>query len=565
MKTFIVLVKSGEHTYAKEVWNERKGKRVIQHYVRSLGRATRDRNGNIQLLSRKLPKNFVIHDHADAQLLFKLAENLSIPDIINEKTAANKTELNPGMLLTLLAVAHASENLSFPKFRFWYSYSGLEGNAGIEAEKLEKANISRTLETISWKPSIGSEDTPGDIVYEVEKALWSELRKLGKKKRQTVYYDITPIYSYSEALELAFFGRSSAKRSSSGKKTRQINIGLAVSAPHAFPILHRIFAGNVTDKSTLREVCALLVKKKFFKSKPLLVLDRGFDPKTALKNLRDNKKTQISYLIALPFCSKEIREIAAMPTEEDISKPENLLAGKEEYAIKFQAKLFGAEEHFILTFDPARKAAEKLVRDRKLKKSREWLEACQKRLPKGRYMDEKRLILRIDRALHGVGRYVGYRLGKKGDRITGLDFWINTEAVKEAELLDGRFLLVCSDKRMGTDGCVKTYSNRDLIEKAFRTFKGPIGIEPTRCRRVEQVNTRIFISYLSYVLLSYLRYLMEKDGLLETIGVEELLMKANRIKIVKGVEEEGVTFSSISTLRAGDKKIIPFLKKFIDL
>ena len=58
---------------------------------------------------------------------------------------------------------------------------------------------------------------------------------------------------------------------------------------------------------------------------------------------------------------------------------------------------------------------------------------------------------------------------------------------------------------------------------------------------------------------------MEKDGFLETMGVEELLMKANRIKIVKGVEEEGNTFSSVSTLRAGDKKITPFLKKFVDL
>jgi transposase len=549
MKTYTVLVKSGKHTYAREVWSERRGKKVIQHYVRALGRATRDKDGNIVLLGKKIPSDFVVYDYADAQLLFSLAEKLSLPVIINEKVGANTEIKNPGMLLTLLAVAHASGNLSFPKFQFWYSYSWLKEKAGMDEEELTPTSISRTLEKISWKPSIGSQDVVGDIVYDVEMELWKKIEEI-EGKEAPIYYDVTPVYTYSEKLEIALLGRPG------GKKLPRINVGLIVSRPNALPIMHRIFPGNVTDKVTLGEISALL-KKKFGLRKNMVVLDRGFDPETALKCLINAK---LGYLIALPFQSKEICSIATSVPEEKICRAENLFLN--EYAMSVERKLFGRVERFILIFNPAKKAAERLLRDGKIKETMQALESYREKLRKGNYTDENRVILRIDRILHGVGEYFGYELKKSGERISDLTFYKKEDAIKKAKLLDGRFMLVCSDEKMSIEGCIELYRDRDLIEKTFRTFKGQIGVEPTRCRRLEQVNARIFISYLSYLLLSYLRYLMRKHKFVG-VSVEELLMKANRIKIVRNVEESGVVFSAISSIRAKERKIIPFLRKFI--
>lgn len=551
MKTYTVLVKSGKHTYAREVWSERKGNKVVQHYVRSRGRATRDKDGNIVLLGRTLPRDFVVYDHADAQLLFSLAEKLSLPDVINEKVRANSGIKNPGMLLTLLAVAHASENLSFPKFQFWYSYSGLEEKAGIDEGELTPTNISRELEKISWKPSIGSQDTVGDIVYDVEAELWKKLEKIEGEKAP-VYYDVTLVYTYSEKLEIALFGRPS------GKKLPRINVGLVVSRPNAFPMMHRIFPGNVTDKATLGEISALL-EHKFGLRKNMVILDRGFDPKTALKCLRGAK---LGYLIALPFQSEKICSIATSVPEGKLCRADNLFLN--EYAVSIERELFGKKERFILVFNPAKKVAERLLRDGKVKEATQALESYRKKLRKGNYTDENRVVLRIDRILRGVGEYFGYGLKKSGGRISDFTFHKKEDAIRKAELLDGRFMLVCSDRRMGIERCLELYKDKDLIEKTFRTFKGQIGVEPTRCRRLEQVNARIFISYLSYLLLSYLRYLMRKHEFVE-IGVEELLMKANRVKLVKNVEESGVGFSAISSIRAKDRKILPFLRKFIEV
>lgn len=547
MKTFLVLVKSGGHTYAREVWNERKGKKVIQHYVRSLGRATRDKNGKIVLLGKRIPSNFVVYDYADVQLLFNLAERLSIPEIINEKIET-ETELNAGMLMTLLSIAHALGNLSFPKFQFWYSYTGLEKKALIDESKLTPANISRILETVSWRPSIGSKDVAGDIVYEVESDLWKKMRRISRKNAP-IYYDVTSIYTYSENLELASIGRP--KRG----KLPQINIGLVVSRPYAFPMMHRIFAGNVTDKSTLKEISALL-KHKFDATKNMIVLDRGFDPKTTLKCLRE---AEFNYLVALPFQSDEICSIASSVPEERICQAKNLVG--DEYAVSVHKKLFGKNERFIIIFNPARKVAEKLLRDKKMRDAVRRVNSYRERLRNGNYLDERRVILRADRILHGVGKYFGYKLERDNNRICDITLRKKTEVIKKAELLDGRFMLVCSDKKISIEECIDIYRDKDLIEKTFRTFKGPIGIEPTRCGRVEQVNARIFISYLSYLLLSYLRYLMGKDGF--DMGVEEFLMKANKIKIVEDIEENGTSFSAVSTIRAKDKKILPFLRKFI--
>ena len=552
MKTYTVLVKSGKHTYAREVWSERRGDKVIQHYVRSLGRATRDEDGNIVLLGKNIPSDFVVYDYADAQLLFSLAERLSLSDVINEKVGADTEKGNPGMLLTLLAVAHASGNLSFPKFQFWYSYSGLKEKAGIKEEDLAPTNISRALEEISWKPSIGSHDTAGDVVYDVEMELWRGMEKIEGKKAP-VYYDVTPVYTYSEKLEIALPGRPS------GKKLPRINVGLVVSRPNAFPVMHRIFAGNVTDKATLEEISALLRKFGLGKNMVMVILDRGFDPKTALKCLRSAK---LGYLVALPFQLGEICSIAASVPEDKICRAENLVLN--EYVVSVKRKLFGREERFILIFNPAKKVAERLLRDGKIKETMQALESYRKKLRKGKYTDENRVILRIDRILHGVGEYFGYALKKDGGRISDLTFYKKEGAIKEAELLDGRFMLVCSNWEMSIEGCLELYKDKDLIEKTFRTFKGQIGIEPTRCRRLEQVNARIFISYLSYFLLSHLRYLMRKHKFVE-MSAEELLIKANRVKIVRNVEESGVAFSAISSIRAKDRKILPFLRKFIEV
>jgi len=556
MKTFIVLAKSEKHAYAREVWNERKGKKVIQHYVRSLGRATRDKQGKIRLLGKKMPDDFVVYDYAGAQLLFNLAEKLSIPDIINEKARATETGIDTGMLLTLLSIAHSLGNLSFPKFQFWYSYSGLEEQAGIDEEKLTPTNISRVLEKISWKPSLGSQDVVGDIVYDVETGLWEKITKeIEGLKGAPIYYDVTSIYTYSENLEIAFFGH----RQRGAKNLPQINIGLIVSRPNAFPIMHRIFPGNVTDKTTLKEISALMKRKFGLTRKNTLVLDRGFDPETALKCLRAAK---FGYLVALPFQSNEVCSIAASVPEEEICRAENLFFSNE-YAVDIKKTLFGRAERFILIFNPAKKVAEKLLRDGKIKETVQMLDSYGAKLRKGNYMDENQVVLRIDRILHGVGKYFEYELKREGKRISDLVSRKREDVIKKTESLDGRFMLACSDKKLGVEECIKLYKDRDLIEKTFRTFKGPIGIEPTRCRRLEQVNARIFVSYLSYLLLSYLQYLMREYGL--DMGVDEFLMKANKIKIVKSVEESGIAFSAVSTIRAKDEKILPFLRKFVKM
>ncbi len=549
MKTFKVLVKVGKYTYAREVWNERKGKKVIQHYVRSLGRAVRDKNRNIRLLGMKMPSNFVAYDYGDVQLLFKIAKMLGIPEIINENVET-KSNMDVGMLVTLLSIAHATGKLSFPKFQFWYSYSGFEEEVGIDEGKLTSTNISRALENISWKPSIGSEDIAGDIVYEIENEIWKKFKKF-ENVDCPLYYDITSIYTYSENLDIAFFGHAK-----SHEKVPQINVGLVVSRPHAFPMMHRIFAGNVTDKMTLKEI-AILLKKKFNTKRNMLVLDRGFDPKTALNNLR---KAKFESLMMLPFQDKEITSIAMSVPTEKITNVKNLLG--EEYITDVYAKLFGRMERFILGFNPNKKPKEKLSRDKKVKRAYEKLEAYRKSIKTGKHKSEERVYTRIKKIVFGVGKYFRYKVKKKGKLISDIEFEINQKTLKEVESLDGRFLLLCSDKKISKEDCIKIYRDRDLVEKSFGKFKGPIGIEPIGCNRIEQANSRIFISYLSYVLYSYLRYLMSKHKL--KMSVEELLMKANKIKIAKGVED-GKSFSSVSTIRAKDKDIIPFLKKFIDL
>ena len=53
---------------------------------------------------------------------------------------------------------------------------------------------------------------------------------------------------------------------------------------------------------------------------------------------------------------------------------------------------------------------------------------------------------------------------------------------------------------------VRLYFDKDLIEKAFRTLKGVTRLQPIRHWLYNRVIAHVFICYLSYLLLSLLKY-----------------------------------------------------------
>jgi transposase len=108
---------------------------------------------------------------------------------------------------------------------------------------------------------------------------------------------------------------------------------------------------------------------------------------------------------------------------------------------------------------------------------------------------------------------------------------------------------------------VHTYFDKDVIEKAFRSIKGVVGLQPIRHWLARRVTAHVFVCYLAYLLLSMLKFRLRNIALspeqalrdLGTMYKVYLRDRNNEFKIARIVN---LTKHQEKILKAIDKKLI---------
>ena len=92
---------------------------------------------------------------------------------------------------------------------------------------------------------------------------------------------------------------------------------------------------------------------------------------------------------------------------------------------------------------------------------------------------------------------------------------IDYEAVAESEKFDGVYLMV-TNTDFPIDTVIKKYFEKDVIEKSFYSLKSLISIQPVRHWLLRRVKAHIFICYLAYLHLSWMKMLLRKNDILKS-------------------------------------------------
>jgi transposase len=93
--------------------------------------------------------------------------------------------------------------------------------------------------------------------------------------------------------------------------------------------------------------------------------------------------------------------------------------------------------------------------------------------------------------------------------------------LNEEEELNG-YSLIFTTAKLSTDDMVHHYFDKDLIEKAFHSIKGIIRLRPIRHWLYDRVIAHVFICYLSYLLLSILKFRLKKINMSPIKALREL-------------------------------------------
>lgn len=247
---FIRKIRKGDSTYLAKVESYRKDGKVKQRVLEYIGK---DDNGKV------IPKKTIPSE-------FNVTKITRYLDILTIDAIANKLELhdylgNNYKILLSLVYSHLLEKVSIYKIPEW-------------VEQTEVASILK-LKKITAKDLYLSMTDFGEMNFDIIQKMLSKKYNEIEKDNNIAVLDITDTY---------FNGKEAtwkARRGKDGKYDKLIQIALAVSYNNGFPILHKIYEGNISNIKIFEDIINDL---KIYGYNSIIV-DRGMSSKKNINNL----------------------------------------------------------------------------------------------------------------------------------------------------------------------------------------------------------------------------------------------------------------------------------------
>jgi hypothetical protein len=112
---------------------------------------------------------------------------------------------------------------------------------------------------------------------------------------------------------------------------------------------------------------------------------------------------------------------------------------------------------------------------------------------------------------------------------------VNYDAVRKSEQCDGLYIILTTTA-YPTEKVVQQYFDRDLVEKSFCSLKSTLSIQPVRHWLTGRIRAHIFICYLAYFHLTWMKMLLRTHNI--TMSPVKALESLETIYMVKLTDEK---------------------------
>jgi transposase len=456
--SYIRKYKKGTRIYLAEVESKRIDGKVVQRFIRYVGKEADGRT----ILSTSMSDVRVqgIKLHGPLLVLNHLAKEIGLPQHLGEYA---------GEILSMV-YAHCLDFRSVNHMPTWFQRTDLNLLLG-----LEQLTESRLLGGMDFLEKADPE--------QLQRVIFQSVKQRYRLGHSGVIYDVTNTYLYGKQCPLGKLGHD--KEGVDGRPL--IQIGLGVTQEEGIPIFHKTFDGNIADSRTLHDLISAFAHYDL--QSGTIVYDRGI---TSGRNIVDIKALSWETVCGVPltesvkkFWRPVVQKSDRLPLEDRVQLNQTTFhVTARPYAIE-QVK-----GTLYLCFN-ARQQVD--LRDSR----REEIVAAQQRLREGKTIKA------------GLDKYFD-RNGK-----------VIAKALDEAEEFDG-YSCIYSTRSLEKAVVVQLYFDKDLVEKAFRSLKGVIKLQPVRHWLSQRVIAHVFICYLAYLLLSLLKYHLKPMGISPEEALDDL-------------------------------------------
>jgi len=462
----------------------------------------------LKRLTEGIPQKVKSYSHGAVAALLDLAEELQVVEIINRHLAESSKKLRDGFTvggsLLLSALGRACQPTSKMN---WYEgfakHTSLSHLLRMSLVKLDSQHFWDQMEAV-----------PVSVLPLIEEDLVSRVIEIEKVQLDTLFCDMSNFFTYiastNKHCSLPQRGKNKQKR----MDLRQLGLLLLVTRRDHLPLLHKIYQGNLQDRTIFKEYFQQMVQRFKALSGSLeqitLVFDQGNNARTTLRDVDG----QIHFVGAISPCHhKEIIE-KANPAMHRIS-----ISDKEIDCYRTRTQIWDLDLTVVVYI------SEKLLQgqirgiQQNIKKLFSALDTLKEkiRLPvrQGPKRTQQALEKRI-RALiasHDLEDLIYWNLQELAEHAFDLTFGIDENRFKTLqENWLGRRILITNRHDWPEEEIISAYWGQAQVEYAFKTMKNPfhLALRPQFHWTDQKIEVHGFICLLAF-LLSMVLYKRAKE------------------------------------------------------
>ncbi|RQP04198.1 MAG: IS1634 family transposase [Paracoccus sp. BP8] len=373
-----------------------------------------------------------------------------------------------------------------------------------------KLGVLRWLQTVSMpeidasslthQQLLRSMDALMDHQQAVEDVVAQQLRPMVDQDLSLVFYDLTTIgvQGHSEITDdVRHYGMSKE-----GMIARQFMLGVVQTA-EGLPIYHEVFDGNQAEAPTLLPTLKKVLARFPHIRRLIIVADRGLlslDNMEALQDIELDDGRTLEFILAVP--ARRYGEFLDILTQ-------------------FQAKVSDQEQEtidetrwqdmrLVVAHNPIRAKEQTEWRKTQINDLEDKAERWAGKLDsqdggakhRGRKLSDSGAKARFYHEVKEAHLAKIIKVDMKSDLFT---YQLDEKALKQAELVDGKLLLVTNVTDLTPQDVVKRYKSLADIERGFKVLKSEIEIAPVYHRLPQRIRAHAMICFMALILYRVMR------------------------------------------------------------
>jgi transposase len=410
----------------------------------------------------------------------------------------------------------------------------------VDVEALTHQHLLRSLDAL-----MDHQDAVDDVVANL-------LRPLVDQDLSLVFYDLTTIRAAGLSEQVGDVRQYGMAKE--GVIARQFMLGVVQTA-EGLPIYHEVFDGNQAEAPTLMPTLKKVLTRFGHIKRLIVVADRGL---LSLDNIDELGKIKLPSGQALEF-------ILAVPGRRYGEFVDVLQAFQNRVATAKQEVVEETSWHglrLVVAHHPERAREQTLLRQERIAALQTQAQTWAGKLDgqdsgvstRGRKLSDSGAKARLYHEVKEAHLAKIVKVDLKSDLFS---YTIDQVARKQAELMDGKLLLVTNVADLTPPEVVQRYKALADIERGFRVLKSEIEIAPVYHRLPERIRAHAFVCFLALIVYRVMRQRLKLAK--SDLSPERALAELRKIQRHKVRINKAEPISGISSINDAQAKVLETL------